>query len=105
MGGAERFDDAAGSLEMDARHGGKEVVFDLVVESTEQEIPKRVRGDVARAEHLPLQEREPGSSGPHGHPLMIGCDDCNQVEARYDLAPDEHAYPSPAKDYHQCSPQ
>ena len=42
MDGTERLDNAAGSLEMHPRHGGKEVVLDLVVESTEKEIPDRV---------------------------------------------------------------
>ncbi len=42
MDGTEGFDNAAGALEIHARHGWKQVMFDLVVESTEQEIPDRV---------------------------------------------------------------
>ncbi len=42
MGGTERLYNAAGSLEMHSWHSGKEMVLDLVVESTEKEIPDRV---------------------------------------------------------------
>ncbi len=42
MDGTERLDNAAGTLEMHSWHGWKEVMLDLVVESTEKEIPDRV---------------------------------------------------------------
>src|SRR5215470_15462628 len=105
MSGTERFNDAAGALEMHTRHGGKEMVFDLVVKSTEQVIPNRVRGDIPRAEYLTLQKREPGSLCPYRHPFMIRCNDRRQVEACYGTAAEEYTQPSPAKDGHQRDPQ
>ncbi len=44
---AKGLDNSAGMLKMHSWHGWKEVMLNLVVEATEEEIPDRVRGDVA----------------------------------------------------------
>ena len=85
-GGAERPHQGACFAEVDARHRGKEVMFDLIIQAAEDEVRESIGRDVARAQDLSFEEGKGCAWGPGGHALVIRSDGQREIEAGENLA-------------------
>ena len=74
------------------------MVLHLVVQSTEDEIPEGMGGDVARAQHLTFQVCHACPGRPGGHAFVIGGNRQGEVQAGQALARHVDNKPPPAED-------
>src|SRR5580692_8243296 len=87
--GAERGDQRLRPVQAGPRHGGEEVVLDLVIEAAEGEVGQPAAVDVARRQHLTAQEVGLVVRGQDRHPLVVGSERRAQVEAEQALLHDD----------------
>jgi len=74
-------DQGLGTPQVRPRHGGKQVVFDLMVQASEGDVGQPAATDVAGGEHLPPQEVSPVGRVQDRHPLVVGGERSAQVQA------------------------
>lgn len=94
--GAKLLHDRIGPGEPVARHGGKQVVLHLVIQSAVEEIDKWIGTDVARCEHLLPQKIDLGALGIHRHALVVGREHHTHVETKCEPVHDHE---------HHCDPE
>src|SRR5215831_17538935 len=85
-------DQGLGASQVGPRHGGKEMMFDLIVQAPERDIGQPSATDVAGGEYLAPQEVTPVTRVQDRHALVVGGERSAQVQAEQALLDqDEHA--------------
>src|SRR5215469_17720568 len=85
-------DQGLGASQIGPWHGGKEVMFDLIVQPPQSDVGQPSATDVAGGQYLAPQEVTPVSRIQDRHALVVGGEGSAQVQAEQALLDqDEHA--------------
>src|ERR1039458_4407061 len=89
---AERAHRLLGVPQAGPRHGGEQVMLDLVIQAAEREVGEPAAADVTRSDHLAVEEIDLLILAKYGHALVIGRKRASEVDPEHALLDEEEGH-------------